>query len=140
MKFWDSSALLPLIVPELRTGECLHLAQTDPEIAYWWGTPIEIASALARRNREGILLASDMAAARRQMNLMLQACTEVTPSEQVRNLTFQLLRQHPLRAADSTQLAAAMVLFGTSSAVIEFVCLDDRLRAAALAEGVSVYP
>jgi len=60
--------------------------------------------------------------------------------EAVRTLASQLLRRHPLRAADALQLAAALMSGGPNIAAIEFVCLDERLRDAAMAEGASVVP
>ena len=52
MKFWDSSALIPLIVPEPETRPLGALLRTDPAMAAWWGSRLECAAALARLERE----------------------------------------------------------------------------------------
>jgi len=71
---------------------------------------------------------------------MAGAWEEVTPSELIRGIAQRLLRTHPLRAADSLQLAAAMSAAGQEPAALEFVCLDVRLSAAARREGFTVLP
>ncbi len=61
MKFWDSSALVPLLLAEDSTPQATALALQDAETVVWWATPVECASAIARveRNNE---LSSDGAA------------------------------------------------------------------------------
>jgi hypothetical protein len=51
-----------------------------------------------------------------------------------------LVAQHPLRAADAFQLAAALIAGREADAPLPFVCLDNRLRAAAGAEGLALVP
>jgi hypothetical protein len=51
VRFWDSSALVPLLVAE-DTSEALQaFFQDRQEIAAWWGTEVECASAVARLER-----------------------------------------------------------------------------------------
>ena len=50
-----------------------------------------------------------------------------------------LLDRHPLRAADSLQLAAALFL-ASRIGTVEFVVYDERLAAAARAERLVVRP
>jgi len=47
-----------------------------------------------------------------------------------------LLRIHPLRAADSLQLAAALTVAEQEPSSLSFVCLDQRLAEAAIREGL----
>jgi predicted nucleic acid-binding protein len=49
-----------------------------------------------------------------------------------------LLRVHPLRAADSLQLAAALAVANGDPGALEFVSLDQRLADAARKEGLDV--
>jgi predicted nucleic acid-binding protein len=63
---------------------------------------------------------------------------EVQPSEEVRQTALRLVRVHDLRAADSLQLAAALVWARHVATGLEFVCLDTKLGAAAEKEGFSV--
>ena len=64
MRFWDSSAIVPLLVRENATDMCLALLKESPsDILAWWGTTTECVSALSRREREGSLSGSAMGAA-----------------------------------------------------------------------------
>jgi predicted nucleic acid-binding protein len=56
----------------------------------------------------------------------------------VRVTARRLLRVHNLRAADSLQLAAALVASEGHPASLEIVSLDDRLIDAAQREGFTV--
>jgi hypothetical protein len=60
------------------------------------------------------------------------------PSESVRRTAERLLRTHPLRAADSLQLAAALIASDHDPRSLELVCMDERLKSAARREGFTV--
>ena len=51
MKFWDTSALLPLFVDEPATESCAALLSSDPSVIVWEGTSVELLSALSRYRR-----------------------------------------------------------------------------------------
>ena len=55
MNFWDSSALLPLVVAEEATPRVLALLDQAEEVVAWTLAPVELFSALARLQREGEL-------------------------------------------------------------------------------------
>ena len=55
MKFWDSSALIPLLVEEEVTIPLRDLYLGEPGTITWWCTPVECASAVSRLEREGRL-------------------------------------------------------------------------------------
>jgi hypothetical protein len=138
VNFWDSSAILPLLVREATTPALQALYESEPEIVAWWGTTIECVSALARLERDGKVDAPDVSAAIRQLNLLAEQWHEVQPVEAVRQTAARLLRVHNLRAADSLQLAASLVASNQRPGAIPFVCLDQRLRTAAEREGFAV--
>lgn len=138
MKFWDASAIIPLLVDEPTRGPLLKVLGEDPEILAWWGTTLEIASALARREREKLLAAADVEAALAIAHQLADGWHEIVPSVSVRRTAERLLRVHPLRAADSLQLAAALVAADHDPTTIEIVCLDARLATAARREGFKV--
>lgn len=140
MRFWDSSALLPLLVQEPRSSEIEGILQRDPEVALWWATPVECVSALARVHREGGLTRSGLQKARDILDHLRTVCFEVQPVEEVRSRAERLLAVHRLRAADSLQLAAALVWCRERPRGVNFVSLDDRLRLAAAREGLLVMP
>jgi predicted nucleic acid-binding protein len=138
MRFWDSSALLPLLADEPARERLIALLEEDAEVLAWWGTPVEIASALARREREGLLTADEVAAAFDAARALAESWHEIVPSDAVRRTAERLLRTHPLRGADALQLAAALVGAGHDPRSLELVCMDERLKAAARREGFAV--
>lgn len=140
MKFWDASAIVPLLLAEARRETLLELIQGDPAIVVWWGTPVECGSAIARRERDGALDLADATAALARLRSLAKSWSEVVASDSVRSAALRLLRTHPLRAADSLQLAAAIVAAEGDSASLPFVCLDERLREAADREGFITLP
>jgi hypothetical protein len=138
VKFWDSSAILPLLVEEAGTPSALGYYENNPEIVAWWGTPVECASALARLECEAKLTSTEITLALGQLAALQAAWHEVQPLDSVRQVAQRLLRLHPLRAADSLQLAAALLVCEHRPQGWQFVCLDTRLSLAAEREGFMV--
>ena len=60
MKFWDASAIVPLLVAEGSTRRLQALAAKDSAMLVWWGSAVECISALARLERDGALSARAM--------------------------------------------------------------------------------
>jgi predicted nucleic acid-binding protein len=126
LRFWDSSALVPLLTLEPTSAQMLELYQIDPALLVWWGTETELASVLARLEREGTLQPEEADQAFARLMRLKSAWHEVLPSEEVRETARRFLRVHPLRAMDALQLAAAFAasrgrpsqLSGASSLVV----------------------
>ena len=116
----------------------IALLREDEEMLAWWGTPVEISSALARRERERGLSADDVTAAMSVVKELSEGWHEIVPTPAVRLTAQRMLRMHPLRAADSLQLAAALIAANHAPASLEFVCFDDRLATAAAREGFPI--
>lgn len=135
MRFWDSSALVPLLAREPATDACERLLCDDPEIAVWWGTRIECAAALVRKDRESGSPAGALATAWTRLQALAAAWIEIVPSEKVRERAERNLRVHALRSADALQLAAAMEASGGDYSRLPFICRDTRLGDAAQREG-----
>jgi len=104
----------------------------------WWGTPVECVCAVARREREALLSLEDATAALAMLRGLASGWQEVLATDAVRNTAQRLLRTHPLRSADSLQLAAAIVAAELEPASLEFVSLDQHLNEAAMREGFPV--
>lgn len=138
MRFWDSSAIVPLLVEEATSARLLGLLESDPCLLVWWATPVECASAVARREREGAMSTRDASAALARLRELAAQWNEVLPAEPVRNVAQRLLRTHDLRAGDALQLAAALTGAENEPASLELVCLDARLSLAAEREGLRV--
>ena len=101
MRFWDSSAIVPLVVEEAATVQMQTVYREDPVIFAWWGTAVECTSALSRLEREGELDAAAAGAAIKRLRALQRRWQEVQPLETLRDMALRLLRVHPLRAADS---------------------------------------
>lgn len=140
MKFWDSSAIVPLIISEETSPVVRKLLEKDAEMLVWIFTPTEVLSALHRKIREKILKRSELIEAQKRLKLLEQGWSEIVNVELVRQQAARLLAAHPLRAADSLQLAAALVAFEGQSQGAEFVTFDDNLAEAAHLEGFEVLP
>lgn len=138
MKFWDSSALVPLLVEEPSTSALANLYNEDSLMIAWWGADTECVSALARLERDGYLSPSLIAECLKRLQELRQCWQEVQPAETVKEAARRLLRVHNLRAADALQLAAAMIVSENRPSSLEFVCLDERLILAAQREGFSL--
>jgi predicted nucleic acid-binding protein len=138
MIFWDASGIVPLLVTEPLSESVRALLRSDPGMLVWWGTPIECASAIARREREGGLTPAQADASRARLAHLCAAWNEVLPSEDIRFHAARLLRLHPLRSADAIQLAAAWVWAGGRPRQHAFLTFDARLRSAARLEGFGV--
>ena len=138
MRFWDSSAVLPLLVDESAREGLLARLEEDGDMLSWWGTPVEIASALARREREKLLSAEEVSNVLAALHHLAASWHEIVPSDSVRRSAERLLRTHTLRAADSLQLGAALVAADHDPRSLEIVCLDERLTLAARREGFTV--
>ena len=138
MNFWDSSALVPLLVTEASSDLRRKQYDADPWAVVWFGTLAEIESSLIRRQRDGQLPADVEHAARKRLHEMTKQWTEVTPTTEVRARAIRLLRVHPLRAAAAFQLAAALIFCREQPQHLPFLTADQRLRDAANLEGFPV--
>lgn len=135
MRFWDASAIVPLLITEAATKALQGLAGTDPAMLVWWATEVECASAIARLERDGALDAAAASEAFDRLKRLGDGWHEVEPSDAVREAAVRFLRVHSLRAADALQLAAAFVAAERRPSSLEIVTLDERLAAAARKEG-----
>ncbi len=138
MRFWDSSALVPLFAAEERTDAVLTGYAQDTDVVVWWGTPVECASAIARLERDGALTGAGAAEAFARLDAFTPSWIQVEPSDEIRESARRFLRVHPLRAADALQLAAAWLAAERRPSTMAFVTFDARLRDAAAREGFLV--
>lgn len=136
--FWDSSALVPVLLPEARSERLTELLVTDKEVVIWWATPLECQSAIYRRHRDAPLPAPVMRQLTERLRAFVEHADTVAPTDEVRRRAARLLAGHPLRAADALQLAAALAWCEEQPHNETFVSLDDRLTAAARKEGFDV--
>ncbi len=138
MRFWDASAIVPLLMTEPTTGTLQSLAMEHPAMLVWWATELECASAIARLEREGALDPPATIEAFDRLKRLADGWHEVDPSDGIREAAVRFLRVHPLRAAGALQLAAAFVAAERRPSSLEVVTLDDRLATAARKEGFTL--
>jgi uncharacterized protein len=138
MKFWDASAVVPLLMMETPSSRVRALAAEDPVMLVWWGTEVECASAIARLERDGLLDQPAVTQAFGRLKTLAAGWHEVDPSDAVREAAVRFMRVHPLRATDSLQLAAAFMAAERRPASLELITLDERLGVAARKEGFTV--
>jgi hypothetical protein len=139
MKFWDSSAVIPILVMEATTPIVSEILVQDRQMHVWWATEVECVSTLARLERENVA-PSIIEAALDRLAALREDWSEIAAGAGVRDTAKRLLRVHALRAADSLQLAAASVLADGDPGSVTVVSLDDRLRDAARREGFQLLP
>ena len=141
MRYWDASALVPLLVAETDSNLVRTWLSEDDRIVTWVWTLTEIVGAIERRTREGSLSRQDRRAVLGRLSAFARSWDEVTEVLAVRSRANALLARHPLRAADAGQLAAAVLVRQQMAGELDFVCLDHRLRVAAEMESLRVtYP
>lgn len=138
MKFWDSSAVVPLLVEEPNTRTVTAIRADDPTMLVWWATEVECASAIARLERASDLDADAVTASLARLDALSAAWAQIQPTQTVRQVARRMLRVHDLRAPDALQLAAASVAAEGHPASLELVSLDDRLVVAARREGFAI--
>jgi hypothetical protein len=138
--FWDSSAVVPTLLPEPRSAAIISLLRSDQEVTLWWASPVECQSALYRQHRARSLPLVRLNEALRRLEELGEDADVVTPTTRVRERAGRVLAAHALRAGDALQLAAALVWCDESPQGDTFVCLDQRLRDAARREGFIVAP
>jgi len=138
--FWDSSAVVPVLVTELQSAPMATLLRADPGLVLWWASSVECQSAVFRRHREGELPLSALNEALVRLKALVDNADVVAPTDRVRERAGRLLAAHPLRAGDALQLAAALIWCNETPQGDSFVSLDDRLREAARREGFALVP
>ena len=138
MRFWDTSALIPLVVAERSTSRVERWLREDPNVIVWMLSRVELLSSLARRKREEPRSESRLLAARRDLLSAWEQWSEVTSVEVVRRHAERVVETHSLRAADALQIGAALVASENIPATLEFVTLDRNLATAAEREGFVV--
>ena len=135
--FWDASALVPCCVPESTTSQVrAYLRRYDPVV--WWASKVEVHSAVARLLRMGSLDRNEADGALTRLERLGAGWKHIVPGDLLRDSACELVAIYPLSAADSLQLAAALVWCNKRPAGRAFICGDARLSAAAVKAGFSI--
>jgi uncharacterized protein len=140
VRYWDTSALVPLVVAEAETERMRSLLDEDHQIVTWALSSVEFASAIERRARQGELSTTARRQALERLRELADVWDEITALEPVRRRAVAVLARHELRAADAIQLGAALTVADERGEPLGFVCLDARLADAADREGLRPIP
>ena len=138
MRYWDASALVPLIVAEPDSDRVRGWLAEDDHIVTWVWTRTEITGAIERRTREGRLSRPQRREVLDRLGALADRWDEVTEVLAVRSRADALVARHPLRAADAGQLGAAVLVQEQLAGALTFVCRDQRLLTAADVEGLRI--
>lgn len=137
--FLDTSSLIKLY-DHREVGVAALQQQLDPQGIIYLSTltQVEFASALGRKQRRSELTSAEATALQRlfETDYPTYGWIELAPA--VLNLATQLLATHnalALRSLDAIQLASALAVRAN---IQQFFTHDQRLRDAALAEGLPV--
>ena len=140
MRYWDASALVPLVIAEPASDRVREWLAEDDHMITWAWTRVEIVSAIERRTREGSLSRTQRREVLGRFETLAGNWDEVTDLLAVRLRAHRLLARHPLRAAHAGQLGAALLVQEQLAEPLTFVCPDSRLASAAELEGLRVLP
>jgi predicted nucleic acid-binding protein len=101
---------------------------------------VEVASALTRLAREGLMSATERDRALEQLTVDFQSFWVVETTREVVALARTLLVGRALRAGDALQLASCQYLRRELSENMPMVVFDERLLDAAIANGIPAIP
>jgi uncharacterized protein len=138
VRFWDTSALVPLVIDEPATPAMRKLISRDHDAVVWMFTSVELLSTLGRLGRTTNELADVLPTVRFDVMELFKRCATVTHVEGVRRRAERLVSVHPLTAADAIQLAAALIASDDRPDTLDFVTLDQPLARSAQLEGFRV--
>ena len=138
--FWDTSVLLTLSCQQDLSKQARQLWRAAPRVVVWWGTSVEMRSAISRLQGQGRLTAPELQFALRRLEAMRDQWREIAPSDKLRNLAETLPDTYNLRALDAFQLAAALVWCKEKPPGRVFICADEKLSQAAAQAGFTVAP
>jgi len=138
MRYWDASALVPLVIAEPQSERVRGWLEEDSSIVTWGWTRVELVGAVERRYRQGSLTRLQRRACLEQFASLAVRWDEVTDLHSVRSRAIPLLARHSIRAADAAQLGAALLVSEDDPSSLRFMCLDERLAEAADREGLVV--
>ena len=138
MRYWDASALVPLVVSQPESKLARGWLAADESIVTWVWTRTEIVSAIERWAREGLIDRRERRSSLEEFDRLAVDWDEVGDILAVRSRALRLLARHPLRAADAGQLAAAILIQEQIPGPLSFMCFDRRLALAAEREGLRI--
>lgn len=139
MSFWDSSALVPLCTNEPRSILAGRFWKMFSQKNVWWAASVEISSALARLERENLINLQKRLKAEKRLEILEKAWFEIQPTLRIKELARTFPVQYKTKAADSLQLAAALVWCKENPKNKDFVSGDAHLIKVAQSVGFKIH-
>jgi predicted nucleic acid-binding protein len=136
MLYLDSSAVVKLYIREQGSPEVDQLTKRGADRLFTSVvTKAEVLSTFARSRRDGRLGAHAHELAKRAFLSNWMTWNVVEVYEKLLAPLEGLMDRHALRGSDAIHLCTALLVGAP-----DFACFDNRLRAAAAAEGLRVLP
>lgn len=133
--YFDTSAVVPLIVSERATGLCTRLWNESSRVVSVRLLYPEARAAFARANRMGRMTPNQLASAVTDLDSIIAEVDHVEITSDLAWAAGELAQSHGLRGYDAVHLAAARAVADSD---LVLVTGDIDLAAAASALGVSV--
>ena len=138
--FWDANVIVPLCTDQPPFTEIARPLLRHYAVAAWWGTSVEVTSALTRLKRLGSLTESEYLNAKAGWNWILADSLVIEPSAAIKISAMEILEKYALRAGDAFQLAAALEWCEGKPTGQVFLTADRRLTEAAELAGFTLEP
>ena len=139
MSFWDSSAIVPLCAYQQNSASARVLSRKLSEKVVWRECVVEVSSAFARLQREGLIEELTRQRFEGRLIRLEVEWIAVNDHEHIIELARTFSTLYGLKAMDSLQLAAALVWCKEIPKNKDFVSADDRLSNAAKSAGFTVH-
>ena len=136
IRFLDSSAFVKRYVREPGSDAVARLFRPASKLAASSLALVEVSAALFKRARAGDLAPEVARRHAARVAADLDELHVVEARGPVLDLAAELVSRRPLRAYDAVQLASAIRLSRGAGVAVTFVCADETLSAAAVAEGI----
>jgi predicted nucleic acid-binding protein len=136
--YLDASALVKLFVPEPESDTLNQALEGTEDVIVSDLALTEMASALGRRTREGLLTYAESRRLYREAEKLAASCQRAELTPPIHRRAERLLltsRKVPLRALDAMHVAMAL-----DSKAATLVTYDPRLRSVAASQGLFVAP
>ncbi len=138
--YLDSSALVKCYGDEPGALDTVNLVDAAEMVVTSPLTRVEVASALARAVRRGVLASSGGREAYAAFTRESPALIQVPVSEAVLSRAQTFVWEHGLRGYDAVQLASAVAWQERIGRTVTMATFDSRLAHAAQQAGVDVWP
>jgi uncharacterized protein with PIN domain len=139
LRFWDTSALIPLIVEERSSRHFRDLVREDRKIVVWTLSRVEILGTLARKRREDELSPEGFTTASNRLDAAWTRWGHVFDIDAVRERAERLVVDEAISSADALQLGSALLAFDDKPRNRGFVVVDAGLARVARREGFTVF-